>query len=69
MTLTAGSWKTTVLGVVGILAALCGAATALLDGDPATNVDWPTLGTAIATGIGLIMARDNNRTSEAVGAK
>jgi hypothetical protein len=63
------SIKTTVLGIVSILAAICGAATALLDGNAATNVDWATVSAAIAAGWGLIMARDNNKTSEDVGAK
>ncbi len=59
-----GSFRTTTLGVLAILSALIGAATALLDGNDATSVDYPTLATAIAAGWGLIMARDNKVSSE-----
>ena len=63
------SWKTTAFGVCTIVMALAGAGKALLDGDPATGVDIPMLIAYITTGIGLIMARDNNVTSEQAGAK
>lgn len=63
------SWKTTVSGVVAILMALCGAAQTLLDNDPATNPEWTAVVAAIMAGVGLIVARDNNKTSEDVGAK
>ena len=63
------SSKTTALGILSILAALCGAAVLMLDSDPATNPDWTTLIAAIAAGVGLIKARDNDVTSEKAGAK
>mgnify|MGYP001608007637 CR=1 FL=1 len=63
------SIKTTVLGVCSILAAVGGAGMALLDGNAATNVDWPTLIAAITAGVGLIAARDNDKSSEDVGVK
>lgn len=56
------SRKTTVLGILSILSALCGAGVALLDGNPATNVDLPTLIAAITAGVGLIQAKDWNAT-------
>ena len=63
------SWKTTCFGICCILTAIGGAGKAVLDGDPATNPDWATTITAIASGFGLIFARDNSKTSESVGAK
>jgi hypothetical protein len=66
---TMNSTKTTILGILAILSAVVGAATALLDGNPATTIDFPTLAAAIAAGWGLIMARDNSKSSEAAGAK
>jgi len=63
------SWKTTVLGIAGILSALCSVATSLLDGNTATNPDWTITVTAITTGFGLIFARDNGVSSEQAGAK
>lgn len=63
------SWKTTLLGICTILAALAGAGKAILDGDPSTNADPATIIAAITAGVGLIAARDNNKSSEDVGAK
>ena len=63
------SWKTTVMGVCAILSAVVGAVKLLVDGDPATNPDWTAVIAAVAAGIGLIAARDNDKTSESAGAK
>ena len=63
------SWKTTASGVVAIIAALAGAAGLLLDGKPDTNPDYTSLIAAITAGVGLIMARDNDKSSEEVSAK
>lgn len=63
------SWKTTGLGVAMILGSVAFAATALLDNDPTTVVDFKILYASIMAGFGLIAARDNNKTSEDVGVK
>lgn len=63
------SWKTTLAGVGAILTAIGFAMGAQFDADPITVVNWTTTFAAIMAGVGLIMARDNNRTSEEVGAK
>lgn len=63
------SWKTTVAGVAGVIAAIATAIQAQFDGDPATIPDWALVGGLLATGIGLLLARDNDKTSEQAGAR
>lgn len=60
------SWKTTTAGVGGILTGLGMIAKALHDGD------YSQFGTAIAavlTGVGLMFARDSDKSSEDMGIK
>jgi hypothetical protein len=52
------SWRTTVLGITTILAAITGVVQALLDNDPATNPDLTVAAAAFLSGLGLIFARD-----------
>ena len=59
------SWKTTLGGVVSILMAALNIADGLLNGTP---INWAVTIAAITTGLGLIFARDNDKTSEAVKA-
>lgn len=63
------SWKTTALGISTILAAVASIVQAALDNDPATNPDITVAVAAIMSGIGLIFARDNAKTSESAGAR
>ncbi len=60
--------RTTITGILAILAAALGVAQALLDGNPATSPDWAAVGAAVMAGIGLITARDNKTTSEQANA-
>lgn len=62
------SWKTTGAGISAILIASGSALSALTDNDPATVVDWGALSAALLAGIGLIFARDNDKTSKQVKA-
>lgn len=62
------SCQTTGTGVCLIMFALFNAVKLLIDGDSATNPDWNITLAEIMTGIGLFFARDNNKTSEMVGA-
>jgi hypothetical protein len=62
------SWRTTFAGITTIVIAILGAAKAILDGDPTTNPDYPTIIAAITSGLGLIKARDNVVTSAEVKA-
>jgi hypothetical protein len=62
------SWKTSVLGIIGILsAAFQLILQPLLDSDPATVPNWEAFIPALTTGIALMLARDNDKTSKAVG--
>lgn len=63
------SWKTTLAGVGLILTSLGQVMTASFDSDPMTNPQWEVLIAAVIAGVGLFMARDNNKSSEDVGAK
>jgi hypothetical protein len=62
------SWKTTLAGIAAIVAALATAVSAQFDNDPATVPDWTMVIGLITAGVGLVLARDNNKTSEQVGA-
>ena len=69
MNLKNKNWKTTGAGVAAILVAVSAALTAFTDGDPATNIDFAMLISSVIAGVGLICARDGDKTSEAIGAK
>ena len=65
-----GSWKTTLCGLLGIVAAgITMIAQPILDGDPSTVPQWAAFGTTIAAAVGLLFARDNDKSSEDVGTK
>ena len=55
--------------MAAILVAVSAALTAFTDGDPATTIDFASLLAACIAGVGLICARDGDKTSEAIGAK
>lgn len=69
---TKKSWRTTTAGVLALIASLIPAAIALMDGDPATNINMNEVGAAL---MGFFMAymgvsaRDNVVTSEQAGVK
>lgn len=60
-----GSWKTTLAGISALLSVAVHVIGALVNG---TAIDTAVVVTGISTGIGLLFARDNNKTSEDVGA-
>ena len=64
-----GSWRTTGGGIALALSAIATALTALTDNNPATNVDWVSVGGQIAAAWALIQARDNKVSSEQAGLK
>lgn len=62
------SWRTTVLGVCALLAAVGSLGKAMFDGDPTTIPGFEEVIAAIL-GLGLLIARDNKVTSKQAGAK
>ncbi len=69
MNLKNKNWKTTGAGIAAILVAVSAALTAFTDGDPATSVDFASLLAAVIAGIGLICARDGDKSSEQLAQK
>lgn len=65
MNLLGPSWRTTLSGLLTILATIGHVADAILAGKP---IDWTIAMTGITTGIGLLTARDNKVSSEQAGA-
>jgi len=64
------SWKTTTCGILAAVAAgITLVAVPLLDEDPATVANWGAFGATLAAAIGLLFARDNDKSSEDAGAK
>jgi len=61
-----GSWKTTAAGIFAILGGLGTILHGVLTEEP---TQWEVALTSIASGIGLLCARDNNRSSEDVGVQ
>ena len=55
--------KTTFAGIGAILVAVGGALKALFDGDPSTNLDITTTIAAVTAGIGLIWAKDADKSA------
>jgi hypothetical protein len=64
-----GSWKTTGAGIGAILIAVGSAIAALTDNDPATTIDIGALSAALVAGLGLIFARDNDKSSKSLKVK
>ncbi|RMF95501.1 MAG: hypothetical protein D6727_10635 [Gammaproteobacteria bacterium] len=63
------SWKTTLAGIAAIVAAIALAIAHQFDSDPTTAADWSAVITALTAGVGLVLARDNDKTSEQAGAR
>jgi hypothetical protein len=61
------STRTTIAGIATILSAILIALAAMFDSNPATVADWGVVFAGVSTGIGLLLARDNDKSSEDVG--
>lgn len=61
------SWKTALMGVGSALSILIILIVALFDGDPATVPAWETAVPGILSALGLMAAKDGDKTSEEVG--
>lgn len=58
------SWKTSVAGIATIVASVCTALSAQLDGNPATVPDWAGVITIATVGVGLLFARDHDKEAK-----
>jgi hypothetical protein len=63
------SWKTTLSGIFAALAIALEDLGFLLDGDPSTVCEWSNVTGAAFIILLAILARDDDRSSEDVGAK
>ena len=61
------SWKTSAAGIGAILVAVGSALSSMFDNDPTTVADWGAVVAAVIAGIGLLAARDNDKSSKDVG--
>lgn len=57
------SWKTTIFGAGGLLALITETASKLLDGNPDTNPDWGSVITLAIPLIGLLFAKDYDKSN------
>ncbi len=62
------SWKTTSAAIGGLIVLIGTVIKQLSDGDPSTNPDWNVVIPLAITSLVGIFARDNDKTSEQVGA-
>lgn len=63
------SKETTIAGIAAFVFALAGAIYYHYDGDVETVPNWTVVASTFFAMVGLIRARDNNKSSEQVGAK
>jgi len=66
------NWKTTYAALAAAGLSLGSALTAQFDSDPATVANWPLVwatGATLANSIGLLFARDGDKTSKQSGAE
>ncbi|GAF78643.1 unnamed protein product, partial [marine sediment metagenome] len=63
------SWRTTLAGIAAVVAVLSGAVAAQFDADPTTVPNWELVWATLFAALGLAFARDNDKSSEDVGAR
>ena len=66
---TSASWKTTLAGVVQWAIVVLQQAQLMLDGVAETAPDWNIVVVSTTVMLGLLVARDGDKTSEDAGAK
>lgn len=59
------NFKTTILGVFTILAAVGNAGVAVFDNDPKTEFSLPVTAALVSGGVGLILAKDAKSSDDA----
>jgi len=68
-TIFGSSWRTGIAGLFAGLTILIGQASAVVDSDPATNLDLSIVIATVAAMIAAFSARDNKVTSRQAGAE
>jgi hypothetical protein len=63
------SWKTTSLGITGLVVAIGPVISELFSKTHGANIDWTKTGGMVALAVGLIFARDNDKSSKSVGVE
>lgn len=63
------SRKTSIAGMLTVLGAVFSAIGLMMDGDPVTNPDWMAVAAAVIAGLGLIFARDADKSSQESGIR
>ena len=58
------SWKTTAIGVLVFVESLAVALRAFLDSDPSTVADWNIVIVAATAMVGLLFAKDGDKSTE-----
>lgn len=61
--------RTTWAAIIGLVTLVSVNLNYVFDGDPLTNVNWETFFPELLALVGVIFARDNNKSSEDVGLK
>lgn len=65
----ATSWKTTLASCLLAGAALMQAVSAAIDADPSTTPDWGKFVTLLVIAVGLLFARDVDKSSQDAGIR
>lgn len=63
------SWKTTLASCLLAAGALCQAVGAAIDADPTTTPDWGKFVTLLVIAVGLLFARDADKSSQDAGVR
>lgn len=63
------SWKTTTVAVLLAVNGILTAVMAMLDADPATNPDWNLVVSLIVAAVGMLLARDADKSSQDAGIR
>lgn len=58
------NWKTTTAAIAAAVAAIGSAVAAQFDSDPATVANWSEVVTVVIFAVGLVMARDADKSTE-----
>jgi hypothetical protein len=63
------SWKTTTVAFLLAANAIGSALVAVLDSDAATNPDWNLVVSLVAAAVGMLLARDADKSSQDAGIR